>query len=268
MPDRSDVEQVLAALVASTLYPGGAEGPSAIGVACRVYRGWPVPTALDADLARGIVHVTVQPVSGTVRDRTRFSQEWQGSTPAPSISGSIDGDTVAFDGQGGAGQVAGILVDGRPYAYRIRNGDTPSLVAAALAAQISADRPAVALGATVSLPGGEGLLARVVTDGQGGSELRRQEARFRVTLWCPDPAMRDRVGSVVDPGLAAVTFMDVGGWACRVRYSGDSSTDEGSGSGLWRRDLLYSVEYPTVLQQSPPSMLFGFADVNGVSNPC
>jgi hypothetical protein len=118
---------------------------------------------------------------------------------------------------------------------------------------------------TISLPGGRGIVARVVADGQGGRELRRQETGFRVTLWCPDPAMRDRVAGIVDLAFARLTFMDVGGWSCRVRLAGGSSTDEGGAGGAWRRDLSYSVEYPTVSDESLPAMLFGALGVNGVA---
>ena len=40
--------------------------------ACRIYRGWPNPAALDADLAAGLVNVTVFPGSGTRRNTTRY----------------------------------------------------------------------------------------------------------------------------------------------------------------------------------------------------
>jgi hypothetical protein len=131
--------------------------------------------------------------------------------------------------------------------------------------QIREDRPAVLQDASISLPGGRGIVARVVADGQGGRELRRQEARFRVTLWCPDPGTRDRVAGAVDLALAGLSFLDVGGWACRVRLAGGSSTDEGAAGGAWRRDLLYSVEYPTVADERLPAMLFGISDVNGLA---
>jgi hypothetical protein len=264
MPDRADVEQALAGLIADVLYPSGFEADSAIGTVGRVYRGWPVAGALETDLARGVVHVTVQPVSGTTRDRTRFPQEWQGACPPPTMVGVVDGQFIQFQGVGGAGQVAGIRVDGQAYAYRLRSADTAALVAAALAAQIRADRPALASDNSVFLLEGRGLLARVVSDGQGGRELRRQETGFRITFWCPDPATRDQVVGLVDLAVAGWTFIDVGGWACRLRLSGESSADDGSAGGAWRRDLLYSVEYPTVTNEALPAMLFGIADVNGV----
>ena len=264
MPDRTDVEQALAVLVAGALYPDGADADSAVGAVCKVYRGWPVAQALDADLERGIVHVSIVPVAGAFRDRTRYSAEWQGAVPATTLSASVTPEAVTFDGFGGPGQVAGIAVDGQAYAYRMQKGDSASLVAAALAALIRADRPALASENTVQLISPRGLVARVVADGQGGEEVRRQEGRFRLSFWCPDPGTRDQVVSLVDVSLASLTFIDVVGWACRLQIVGESSSDDGAAGGLWRRDLIYQVEYPTVLNQVLPTMLFGVADVNDV----
>ena len=265
MPDRSEVEQSLAELVAGILYPEGAEGACAAGCPCRVYRGWPVAGRLENDLAQGIAHVTVQPVAGTIRDRTRYSSDWQGIVPESSMSASVSGERVIFSGTAAPGQVAGIRVDGLPYAYRPRAGDTTALVAAALAAQIRANRPALASESSVFVLNGRGIVVRVVSDGQGGRELRRQQAGFRLTFWCPNPMARDLAVGLVDAGAAGRTFIDVAGWACRLQLSGESSADDGSAAGIWRRDLIYMVEYPTTAIEVLPAMLFGFSEANNVT---
>lgn len=264
MPDRADVEQALAALIAGVLYPDGTTNDPVVGKVCRVYRGWPVSGALEADLAAGAVHVTIQSVAGSYRNTTRYSAEWQGAVPATTLQASVDTETVQFVGVTAAGQAAGVLVDGVTYVYRVQASDAPADVAAAMAVLILVDRPVSASGATITLPYATGLVARVVTDGRGGRELRRQVAGLRITLWCPDPATRDQVASLVDVALADQTFIDVGGWACRMQGAGGHSTDESSDAGVWRRDLTYSVEYPTVAEETLPAMLFGLTSVNGV----
>lgn len=265
MPDEADVEAALAGVVAGALYPDGAEAASAVGAVCRVYRGWPTAAALEADLAGGAVHVTVQPVAGSVRITTRYPAEWQGAVPAPGLLVRVNGEVVSFTGPCASGQVAGLLVDGAAHAYRMRMGDTAGLVAAALAELVRVRRPADLEGDTVRLPGGRGIAARVVADGHGGTELRRQQMNFRLTAWCPGPEIRDQVGAAVDLALARQAFLDVGGWGCRVQASGGSVVDSGSAAGIWRRDLVYSVEYPTVAESSLPTMLFGAAVVGGAS---
>jgi len=264
MPDQADVEDALAAAVAGTLYPAGAEQASAVGTDCRVYRGWPTAAALEADLASGVAHVSVQPMPAGFRDATRFLGEWQGSVPPVTLTAAVAGELVSFAGTASAGQVAGVRVDGVPHAYRVRAGDTPGVVAAVLAELVRTVRPAELHGDGFLLPGSVGIAARVVADGVGGTELRRQRAGFRVTAWCPDPATRDRVAGCVDAGLAAIRFLDVGGWGCWLRLSGGSVVDANSVAGVWRRDLLYSVEYPTVAPGALPSMLFGVSSTDGV----
>jgi hypothetical protein len=264
VPDLSDVEAALAAAVAGAVYPKGAEGAPAPGLACRVYRGWPTAAALEADLAAGIAHVTVQSMPAGFRDMTRFLGEWQGAAPPVTLTATVAGETVTFAGDPAPGQVAGVRVDGVPHAYRVRQGDTPGVIAAVLAALIRTVRPAELHGDGILLPGGLGIVARVA-DGVGGTELRRQRAGFRVTAWCPDPASRDRVAGCVDGALAAIQFLDVGGWGCWLRLSGGSVLDAGSVAGVWRRDLLYGVEYPTVVDSTLPSMLFGVAWADGVA---
>lgn len=266
MPDQSDVEAALAAAVAGALYPQGAAEAPAPGIACRVYRGWPTAAALEADLASGVAHVSVQPTAAGFRDVTRFLGEWQGAAPPVTLTATVAGETVTFAGEPAAGQVAGVRVDGLPRTYRVRAGDTPGVVAAVLAALIRTVRPAELHGDGVLLPGGLGIAARVVADGVGGTELRRQRTGLRVTAWCPDPETRDRVAGCVDAGLAAIRFLDVGGWGCWLRLSGGSVLDANSVAGVWRRDLLYSVEYPTVAESTLPSMVFGIASADGVSS--
>ncbi len=248
MPDQADIEQALAALGAEALRDDPAE--------VRVYRGWPRAASLEADLQAGRAHLSVTP-GGAARDATRYLAEWRGVVPAPTLQAAVDGEAVTFGGVAGPGQVAGLRVDGVAYACRLRDGDTPGAVAAVLAGLVRVDRPVELHGAAVTLPGGRGLLARVMADGAGGTELRRQVQPMRMSLWCPVPAVRDRLAALLDLAAAASPMLDVGGWACRVRAAGGVTTDEGAAAGVWRRDLVYSVEYPTVLAKALPTMLWG-----------
>lgn len=263
MPDQGEVGQALAAWISGALYPNGGAAASAVGTVCRIYRGSPVVGALESDLMLGIAHITVQPVAGSVRDTTRFVTEWQGTVPTCPLVAQTDGVVARFSGQAGPGILAGVLVDEQAYTWRISEVSTPGVVAAVLASMVRADRPATLTESTITFPDAFRVVARAVSDGQGGQELRRQRERFRVTLWCPSPEIRDQVAAFVDLALAGVAFLDVGGWACRVQSVGSSSLDEGAAVRAWRRDLVYRMEYPTVLASNLPSMLFGVGTVNG-----
>ena len=263
MPDQADVEQGLAAVIAGALYPEGVGAASAVGTVCRVYRGWPVVDALEADLVAGIAHVTVQPVDGSFRDTTRYPDEWQGEAPVCPLIAESSGGVARFSGVAGPGMVAGVKVDGRAYAWRVDGEATPGVVAAVLAGLVRVDRPAALSGTEIAFPGTSDVVARAVSDGQGGRELRRQSGLFRVTLWCPSVEVRDRVAGFVDLVLAGMAFLDVEGWGCRVRAAGGRSSDEAGAVRAWRRELTYRVEFPTVRVESLPSMLFGSGTANG-----
>ena len=254
MPDQADIEQALAALGAEALRDDPAE--------VRVYRGWPRAASLEADLQTGRAHLSVTP-GGAARDATRYPVEWQGAVPVPTLTADVDDGAVVFGGLAGPGQVAGLRVDGVAYVYRLRDGDTPGAVAAELAGMVRADRPAELHGTVVTIPGGRDVLARVVADGAGGTELRRQRQPMRMTLWCPAPDVRDRLASLLDVTVAGTPVLDVGGWACRVQGAGGATTDDGAAAGIWRRDLVYRVEYPTVAVEALPGMLWGVVSVGG-----
>ena len=266
MPDQSDVEVSLAGFLADTLYPYGVGQPSILGTVFRVFPGWPVAAALEADLAQGVAQISVLAMPGHVRDTTRYSSDMISyDLIHPTLMASVIERVVTISGLAGLGQVAGVLVDGRSYAYRLRPGDDAGAVAAALAELVRADRPAVLQGTSIVLAGGGAIAARVVADGSGLAELRRQVMAFRVSIWAPAVSVRDEVAAVLDSALAASTFLDVTGWACRVRPGVGAVSDQGSAAGIWRRDLGVSVEFPTAVTTPLPAMMFGVDVVNSVS---
>lgn len=265
MPDQFEVEEALAAVLADALYPDGTAAPSALGARCLIYRGWPSPAALDADLTEGGLHVTVQAVPGTARNTTRYPAEWSAEQAAAPLRASVSGDVASFSGAVMPGVLAGLLADGVSVVHRAAPGDTPELVAASLAARLRRTRPVFLRGASVHVPGVGRLLARAVMDGAATRELRRQEARFRAVAWCPTPALRDDAAALLDLALAELPRLDVGGAPCPLRYAGTASSDEGQSAAVYRRDLLYDVEYPTTVTRSQPAMLFGTAGATGAA---
>lgn len=257
MPDQSDAENALALLAANALYPAGLAGPSAIGATARIYRGWPNAAALDSDLAAGRVNITVFPVPGATRITTRYPATPQATPNTPALTVTVTASTATFSGSAGAGQLAGILVDGQTYVHRTDASDTPSLVAAILAAAINANRPAIAIGTSVTTPGATPV-ARTTADATTRSELRRQVQTFRVTAWCPTPTLRDATSAVLDLAVAETPFLTLAdGSPARLTTISTTTFDQSQDAALYRRDLLYAVEFPTTLAGNEPSMLFG-----------
>ena len=267
MADQADVENAIASIVASALYPGGPSAGSSVGVPCRIYRGWPNPAALDADLAAGNVNVTIFPLPGLQSNTTRWLEPSVViASPAPTLTVATAGLAVTFGGSADTGQVAGILVDGVGYAYRTATGDAPALVAANLAVLIRANRPVALAGSTLTVPGAAQLVGRVVADATTLNEVRRQSQLFRVSCWCDSPTRRDAVAASVDAALAALTFITLAdGSTARLRFHSGVVRDQAQNAALYRRDLLYSAEYPTTQTADLPSMLFGDLLLNAAS---
>lgn len=269
MADQVDVEVALASLVANALYPNGTAAPSVTGATYRVYRGYPASPVLDADIAAGVTHVSVTPVGGEVKNVTRYPRIWQEVEPVPAtLSVNVNGFVAAFAGACAVGQLAGILVDGTAFSYAVQLTDSPATVASNLAAQLrNAGLIVNYAGSTVSTPAAVTFDARVVAGAGALQEIRRQVQDFRVSVWCPDPTARDEVAPIIDLALADLKFLPLAdGSYGRIIFAGVSTSDGGVDANLYRRDLVYAIEYPATLSQMTPAMLFGNAAVavNGV----
>ena len=260
MADQADVENALAALVANALYPDGTNAASVTGQVCKVYRGYPNPPALDADLAAGITHVSVMAGGGAVRNVTRYPRQWRVVKPvAQVLSVAVQGVSATFSGTCAVGQLAGVLVNEQTFAYAVQANDGPATVASNLAALIRAAGWIVNYaGSGLTVPGAERFMARVVAGGGALLEIKRQVQDFKVTMWCPNPVARDAIAPVIDAALAVVKFIPLAdGSSGHMVFAGAATQDGGAETCLFRRELNYAVEYPTTLAQMAPAMLFG-----------
>jgi hypothetical protein len=267
MADQSDVETALVALASAALYPNGTAAASVCGATCRVFRGWPNSAALEADLAAGAVNVSVFPVGGTERLTTRYPDAWQ-TLPAPALSLTVTtaANVATFAGSGAEGQLAGVAAGGQSWVYQVQDRDGADLVAASLAALISPDALVQVSGAQLTMPAVPALIARVVANVPAIREVRRQMQEFRLSCWCPDYATRDAVAGAIDAAFAPLAFIDLAdGTQGRLLFRGSVANDDNQAAGLYRRDLLYGVEYATTATAAQPEMLFGYGDVNAIA---
>lgn len=266
MADQSDVETELVTLASASLYPNGTDLPSVPGPVCRIYRGWPKASALNADLAAGRINVTVFPASQALRNTTRYPDRWTTTPVAPSLTATVSGIGVTFGGTASPGQVAGVRVDGRGYAYRTGTADTPASVAANIAALGRADGIVTLDQASLTFQGAGNVVARVVADRGGIMEVRRQTQSFRVICWCPNPLLRDATATAIDTSLAQMRFINLpDGTAARLLFTGSTVFDQSQDAILYRRDLTYLVEYATTVSEAQPSMLFGVLDLDSAN---
>jgi hypothetical protein len=258
MADLSDVEAKLAALVTTIVYPQGTDAPALTGGLIRIYRGWPNQSALNADLAAGTVTITIFADPAQARITTRYLDPPEaGLLVNPSLTATTCTNAATFSGLATPGQIAGILVDNSAFVHRTVTGDTPELVASILASYVRSRRPAQIQGATITIPGAGSLIARVVADQTTQTETRRQVQGFRLSFWCPDPTTRDQVAALVDQSLSAQASIDLpDATTARLRQSGTTVFDQSQNAGLYRRDLLLSVEYATTIATTQPALIF------------
>lgn len=274
MADLSDVEAALVGLIAPALfsasgspYLSGAAQMSAAGVTCKLYRGWPESSRLDADLGATVptAHVSVFPAPGVARDTTRNLATWQPMpSPPATLAWTVAGATATLTGTPSSGQSIGLRVGpggmAPTYSYGLNSADTLATAVAALAALVPG---ATVSGATVTLPTAT-FDARIGTIANSALEIRRQRQHFLVSIWAPTPAARDAIASLVDAALAAATIFTMpDGWAAWLTYGGTRTDDRPQKVRVWRRDLTYVVEYATTQTMQSPTAMFPIMQMTG-----
>jgi hypothetical protein len=263
MADISDVEQAVADAVTAILYPAGSSQSSIIGALCRVYRGWPNSATLNTDLNTGVVNVTIRTDNDSGRTTTRYLPEWRTAPAQPGTVISTQNQSITIAGIPATGDVVGAMIDGVPFAYRVQTGDSADLIAAILGQSIRSVRTANLQGNTVTVPGAASVIARVTCDHEATFESRRQEKDLRIACWCPAPTVRDAVAAAIDGAINQMGFLSLPHAAeARIVYRNTASYDQAQNALLYRRDLIYTVEYATITAIEQPSMLFGASDLN------
>nr|WP_321986655.1 hypothetical protein [uncultured Lichenicoccus sp.] len=262
MADISDVEEALCSLILNATYPSGVAVPSVTGALIKIYRGWPINKMLNSDLQIGTQNVTVFSRPNSTRDTSRYPRIWRTTTlVAPTITITIEGSQATFGGTSGAGQTAGLLVDGVGYAYTVSATDSLADAAAALAAMIPS---ASSAGVVIFLAAPRSVQARVAGSGSAEMETRRQEQGLMVSVWCPTPDGRDVLAAAIDNYLSPMDWFSLDdGATARLAYHSSVETDESQNASLYRRILNYTIEYPTTISMTGAQMLFGIGTLLG-----
>lgn len=253
MADVSDVMASLASLCSQIVYPNGTAQPSVAGVKVAVRRGWPIPAQLDADLAAKVVNVSVY-ARADERNTSRYmTRSADVVANAPTLTIVAAGNVVTIGGampSPFAPHNIAVVVNGKPYTYAVQASDSVASIATALASAIAIDVPGTAsAGPVITVASGVSVdAARVGAAGQGVRETRRQERTFQITVWADVPASRDAVAKPIDAALSDTKFITLpDGTGGRLIYKGSPMSDDLEKAKLYRRDLLYTVEYATTV---------------------
>jgi hypothetical protein len=264
MADCSDIEQTLVTTIAQTLYPNGTGNPSIVTVPCKIYRGWPVPANLDTDLKAGVINP-----QNNGQNVTRYTTDWlELPVATPALTLTVSGTTVTVGGTPSSPLNAAVLVNRKGYIHAVQPSDTLTTVATALAALINVDTPAASSGAVITIPAAKQLVARVGAVGNVIQEVAREKRGFQITFWCPNPSLRDAIAPPVQVALSSLTFLALpDGTGGRIRYVNGTSSDQVEKSGLYRRDLFYSVEFGTTITQSSAQIIAEIFNITGALDP-
>lgn len=266
-----------------TLYAAGITASSASAV---IAISQAPPSSVSTTVAfatTGAETGTFNPTSGTLtamlnitvfatnieRNVTRFYRDWISLPYSNStLTATVSGNTVTIGGAlpspFAATNIGVVINSAAVFTYSVQSTDTLSSIATALANEISVSYTATSSGAVITISGADFAQANVGVVSGIIREVKRQIRDIRISMWCPDPFTRDAVGSMLDPLLAAPVWLTMpDGTGARVRASSAPSPyDDPQKENLYRRDLVYSVEYSTSQTQQAEQITAVVTDVS------
>jgi hypothetical protein len=270
MADIIDVANALTNVVRQAVYPMGTAQPPVAGELVHVFTGWPIPGNMQVDIKAGNANIAVFP-AGAEENLTRFPQAWQVvASPAITLVITIHGNNATLSGATSTPQTIALIANNKAYAYAVQASDTLTSIMTALAGMIAVDHPGVASsGAVLTVPSGVALTAGTVGgQAEATREVRRQRKEFTVTIWSPTQPIRDALGAAIDVALAQFEYLTlVDGSMARIRYASTFLNDSAAKVGLFRREISYRIEYPTLQFQQIPTITAITETVSGGIDP-
>lgn len=265
MADLADVSDTLAALIAGSLYPNGTSQPSVTGVEYAVYPGWPAPNCLTDAIKAGKVHISVFPLDNE-RNTTRYNEEGpELRRNDKTITATVDGNVITLDGTVTTPQTVAALVNNQTVAYAVQNGQTLEQIAAGLATLITnAVIPASSVGRVITVPNATRVGAGVGVRGEKARYLRHQDRQFMVTIWAPNHALRVATAKVVDPMLERLDWIMLPDLTHgRNIHVAMRDSDEAQEVSIFRRDIIRSIDYPTIDIEPGVEVIIGEINTSG-----
>lgn len=248
MADLTDVTAYLAQKASDAVYPNGILQPSVTAADVRVFEGWPVAEQLDRDIAAGKSNVSVYPMRGTGNSIYQIQDETYTIVPVSyGMAPSVLDNVITVGGQPHAGEYLTLICDGN--IVFSQTGASTAALLAALAAQALPTYPGVvATATTLTIPVGHSLVVRQGGVATLGRVTHRQKHTVMISVWAPGQDHRKKLAIAVDVLLKAsirVTLPDTS--QAIICYNRTDTDDERQVAGIYRRDLIYEVDYATLL---------------------
>lgn len=260
MADLSDVTTYLAGVAANAVYPNGTARPSIAGLDCRIFEGWPQAAKLDHDMAGqddngnprpngAVPNVSVYPMPGTgINVYQILDKTYVITPPAINLTVAVADTVITVTGQPAAGEYITLVLDDAVVCSQV--GNTTQALLVALAAQAQGfGYAASSTSTTLTVPFGHSMTVRQGGQAVMGKVTHRQRQAIMVTVWAPTHALRSTLAGAIDNAIKLnnkVSMPDTS--QALVIYSRTIQTDEQQVATIYRRDLIFDVEYATVEQ--------------------
>lgn len=258
MADLSDITEYLAGVAAAAVYPNGTLQPSVAAMDVRIYEGWPQAEKLDRDVkgenddgsARTngqAAHVSVYPMPGTGNAVFQIQDKTYVITPVTlGMAVSVVGNVISVTGQPNAGEFLTLVCDNA--VVLSRGGASTSALLAALAADaVAAGYAATSDATSLTVPVVHDLVVRQGGKALMGKVLNRQTQLVMISVWAPNRIARSQLASAIDilvKKSIRITLPDTS--QAIVKYNRTNQSDEMQTDVVYRRDLIFDVEYATV----------------------
>lgn len=263
MADISDVTAFLANAAKNAVYPSGILSPSVAGMDVRIFEGWPVADQLELDMAGKmlsgtppvpiarpggpLINVSVFPMLGnTATPYQILDSTWLISPPVYGLAISVVNGVITITGTPTAGEYLSIIAD-RTYAHS-ESGVSAAAIIASLAADFAANYSGVSSTAsTLTIPYKFDLTVRQGAVGTLGKVIHRQKQSVMITTWAPTHAARTTIAKAIDVTLkifGVITMPDTS--QANLSYNRTNVMDDQQMRTVYRRDLIYDVEYATL----------------------
>jgi hypothetical protein len=250
MADILDIETALATLCGSVIYPNGTSQPSAAGIDCKIFAGWPNSAELATSLAAGVAEVSIYSGQNLERDTTRYAREWYDVTlGTPTLSAGVSNNIVTIGGAVTAGNYVTLVIDGASYSYAALVTDTLASIASALAALVPVALVTSVVGAVITFNAKTSgrITSNVAAPGVSGREIGRTQRGMMISIWAPSPQARSAIASLLMVMVMKNTFTAMpDGSQMWLTYRQSNESDGTENAMAYRRDIQVWAEYATI----------------------
>jgi len=262
MASTDDVARYLARRVAGVVYPGGGRLPGIVNPSVKIYPGWPVPGILQQDIDNGGIHVSVWPLPTERKISTALGRPFRVMAKGkPTLQFTVNGSVIGISGVADAPVNVHVSLNGKAFTFHFRAGTTDQQAINVLTAALPKSFTVLS---SVCILMADHLSVSVTTAGTAVKELHRQIKDFQITVWAPTPGLRDRIGSAIDTALSEHCHIDLNdGVPAQLLYARQFDLDRSENWHVYRRDLIFSVNYATTQTISAPEVTRFQVTLNG-----